>query len=99
MIGLIIYATGEVEIIKYNDNIFKFYNIQLYINELCFIYCKHMGTYNYTANYLINIMNNKINIVNDICGDVYIFKVDENKKIITFNNDEVKDIMQLVVNG
>ena len=53
--GLIIYAPGEVELIKYSDDIFKFYNRQLYVNNLCLNYCEHMDTYNYTANYLINI--------------------------------------------
>ena len=69
--GIIIYATGELEIVKYNvNNIFKFYNIQLYSNDLCFIYCEHMDTYNYMANYLINTLNNTTNIVNNKCGNV-----------------------------
>ena len=97
--ALIIYATGEVEIVKYNvNNIFKFYNSQLYINGLCFIYCKHMDTYNYSANYLINTMNNTTNIINNICGNVYILKIDENNKIVNFNKEEIEQIMQLVVN-
>ena len=72
MIGLIIYTTGEVELIKYSDNIFNFYNSHLYVNNLCFNYYEHIDTYNYTANYRINILNNTTNIVNNICGDVYI---------------------------
>ena len=95
--GLIIYATGEVEIVKYNvNNIFKFYNSQLYINDLCFIYCKHMDTYNYTANYLINILNNTTNIVNNICGNVYVLKIDENNNIVNFNQEQIEEIMQSI---
>ena len=95
--GIIIYATGEVEIVKYNvNNIFKFYNSQLYINDLCFIYCKHLDTYNYMVNSLINTLNNTTNIVNNICGNLYVLKVDENNKIVLFSMDEVKDIMQKI---
>ena len=54
---------------------------ELYVNNLCFNYCEHMDTYNYTANYLINILNNTTNIINNIRGDVYVFKVDENKRL------------------
>ena len=101
MIRLIIYATGEIEITKYCDGIFKFYN-SIDVNNLCLNYCEHMNTYcilyNYTANYLINILNNTTNFLNNICGDVYMFKVDENRRIISFSNDEVKDIMELVIN-
>ena len=93
--GLIIYASGEVELIKYSDDFFKFYNSQLYINGICFIYCKHMDVYNYTANCLINTMNNTTNILNNICGDVYVFKVDENKKIVNFSKEDIEQIMQL----
>ena len=81
MIGIIIFATGEVEIIKYCDDIFKMYISELCINNLCFNYCEHMDTYNYTANYLINILNNTTNILNDIYGDVNMLEVDENKKL------------------
>ena len=97
--GIIIYSTGEVEIIKYNvNNIFKFYNKQLYMNNLCLICCEHMHVYNYTANYLINTMNNTTNIINNICGDVYVLKVDENDKIVNFNKEQIEEIMQLFVN-
>ena len=95
--GLIIYATGEVEIVKYNvNNIFKFYNSQLYINGLCFIYCEHMDTYNYMANYLINTLNNTTNIVNNICGNVYVLKIDENNNIVNFNQEQIEEIMQSI---
>ena len=98
--GIIIHATGEVEIVKYNVNSkLKFYNSQLYIHNLCFIYCKHMDTYNYSANYLINTMNNTTNIINNICGNVYILKIDKNNHIINFNQEQIEEIMQLVVNG
>ena len=95
--GIIIYATGELEIIKYNvNNIFKFYNSQLYINGFCFIYCNNMDTYNYMANYLINTLNNTTNIVNNICGNVYILKIDKNNKIINFNQEQIEEIMQSI---
>ena len=55
-----------------------------------------MDTYNYTANYLINILNNTTNILNNICGDVYVFKVDENRKIINFNDEDIEEIMQSI---
>ena len=96
MIGLIHYATGEIELIKYSDDIFKFYNRQLYVNNLCFNYSEHTDTYNYTANYLINILNNTTNILNNICGDVYVFKVDENRKIMNFKKEDIEEIMQSI---
>ena len=43
-------------------------------------------------------MNNATNILHNICGDVYVFKVDENRRIINFNKEDIEQIMQLVVN-
>jgi len=93
MTGLIMYCTGEIEPIEYNDNIFKIYNTELKINDLSFNYCMHMDCYNHIANYLINQYNITNNIINNIYGDVYIFKLDELDEFISFNNDEIKYIM------
>ena len=89
MIGLILYATGEVELIKYSDDIFKMHTYDLYINNLCFNYCEYVDTYNYTANYLIDILNNTMNILNNMCGD-------ENRIIINFKKEDIEEIMQSI---
>ena len=44
-------------------------------------------------------MNNTTNIINNICGDAYTFKVNENKKIVNFSKEDKEQIVQLVVNG
>ena len=91
--GLIMYCTGEIEPIEYNDKLFKIYNTELKINDLSFNYCMHMDCYNHIANYLINQYNITNNIINNIYGDVYIFKLNELDEFISFNNDEIKYIM------
>ena len=55
-----------------------------------------MDTYNYMANYLINTLNNTTNIVNNICGNVYVLKIDENNKIVNFNQEQIEEIMQSI---
>ena len=52
--GLIIYSTGEIEPIEYNDNFFTIHNTEFKINGLSFNYCANMEYYNYIANYFIN---------------------------------------------
>ena len=91
--GLIMYCTGEIEPIEYNDKLFKIYNTELKINDLSFNYCMHMDCYNHIANYLINQCNITNNIINNIYGDVYIFKLNELDEFISFNNDEIKYIL------
>ena len=63
------------------------YNTEIKINGLSFNYCMHM------ANYLINQCNITNNIINSIYGDVYIFKLNDLDEFISFNNDEIKYIM------
>ena len=91
--GLIMYCTGEIEPIEYDNKIFTIYNTEIKINGLSFNYCMHMDCYNYITNYFINQCNNTNNIINNIYGDVYIFKLNELDEFISFNNDEIKYIM------
>ena len=91
--GLIIYCSGEIEPIEYDDKYFIIYNTEIKINDLSFNYCMHMDCYNHIANYLINQYNITNNIINNIYGDVYIFKLNELDEFISFNNDEIKYIM------
>ena len=44
--GIIIYATGEVELINYSDDIFTIYNSELHIDNLSFNYCSCMDVFN-----------------------------------------------------
>ena len=53
----------------------------------------HIDCYNHIANYLINQYNITNNIINNIYGDVYIFKLNELDEFISFNNDEIKHII------
>ena len=43
--GLIIYCSGEIEPIEYDDKYFIIYNTELKINDLSFYYCMHMEMY------------------------------------------------------
>ena len=36
------------------------------------------------------------NIINNICGNVYILKIDENNKIVNFNKEQIEEIMQSI---
>ena len=65
--GLIIYCSGEIEPIEYDDKIFTIYNTEIKINNLSFNYCMHMDCYN--------------------------FKLNDLDEFISFNNDEIKYIM------
>ena len=91
--GLNIYCSGEIEPIEYDDKYFIIYNTEIKINGLSFNYCMHMDCYNYITNYLINQCNNTNNIINNIYGDVYIFKLNELDEFISFNNNEIKYII------
>ena len=91
--GLIIYCSNEIEPIEYNDKIFTIYNTEIKINGLSFNYCMHMDCYNYITNYFINQCYTTNNIINNIYGDVFIFKLNELDEFISFNNDEIKYII------
>ena len=91
--GLIIYCSGEIEPIEYDDKYFIIYNTELKINDLSVNYCIHMECYNHIANYLINQYNIINNIINNIYGNVYIFKLNDLDEFISFSNDEIKYIM------
>ena len=110
--GIIIYATGEVEFITmgvqppypgfkrdtpfYSDDIFTIYNSELHIDNLSFNYCSCMDVFNNVANSFINILKQTENIIYNIYGDVYIFKMDERNNFITFNSDELKHIINTI---
>ena len=79
--------------LEYSDNFFTIYNAELKINGFSLNYCMHKQCYNYIANYFINQCNNKNNIINTIYGDVYIFKLHDLNEFITFNNNEIKHII------
>ena len=87
------YCSGEIGSIEYDDKIFTIYNTELKINGLSFNYCMQMDCYNYITNYFISQCNNTNNIINNIYGDVYIFKLNDLDEFISFNNDEIKYIM------
>jgi hypothetical protein len=88
IIGIFVYSTGEIKPIEYNDKYFTIYNTKIQINGFLFNYC-----YNYIANYLFNQCNNINKIINNIYGNVYIFKLNDLNEFITFNNNEMKHII------
>ena len=101
---IVIYATGEIDKIKFNN--YEMVNLKsnselIYINNLCFIFQnKHCDTYNILANLIVKMMlqQDKENINNmDICGDAYVFKMNETKQFINFTRKESNDLMNYAV--